>query len=217
MFITDGSARVKDIRFAKFVVFVNALVPLVMLGWDAYNGNMGANPLEFVTHTTGTLTLVFLLLSLAVTPLRKMLGLPWLVKFRRMLGLYGFFYGTLHLMTYFWFDKFFNLNAAAEDILKRPFIAVGMLGFFLMVPLALTSTNEMVKRLGGKRWNRLHRIAYFAAAAGVAHYWMLVKADTRQPLMFGLVLVVLLGYRLLNKFLPRLTERTPARAQAPPQ
>ena len=207
----------KDIRFAKFVVFINALVPLVMMGWDAWRGNMGANPLEFLTHTTGTLTLVFLLLSLAVTPLRKMLGLPWLVKFRRMLGLYGFFYGALHLTAYFWFDKFFNLSAAAEDILKRPFIAVGMLGFFLMAPLALTSTNKMVKRLGGKRWSRLHRVAYFAAAAGVVHYWMLVKADIRQPLIFGLVLAALLGYRLLNKFLPRLTERTPARAQAPPQ
>ena len=207
----------KDIRFARFVVFVNALVPLIMLGWDAYHHNLGANPLEFVTHTTGTLTLVFLLISLAVTPLRKILGLPWLIRFRRMLGLYAFFYGTLHLTAYVWFDKFFNASAVIDDTLKRPFIAVGMLGFFLMVPLALTSTNRMVKRLGGKRWRQLHRIVYLSAAAGVLHYWMLVKADTRLPVTFGVVLAILLLYRLINKHMPHLTERPPIRTEAPPQ
>ncbi len=201
----------EEIQFAKRLVFINALVPIVLLGWDAYHHRLGANPLEFVTHTTGTLTLVFLLLSLAVTPLRKMLGLPWLIKVRRMLGLYAFFYGFLHLITYFWFDKSFNLAEAGRDILKRPFIAIGMLGFFLMVPLAITSTNSMVKRLGGKRWRQLHKAVYFAAAAGVVHYWMLVKADTRLPVAFGVALAILLVYRILNKYLPKWTERKPAR------
>jgi sulfoxide reductase heme-binding subunit YedZ len=202
-----------DIRFIKLVIFINSLVPFVLLGWDASHHRLGANPLEFITRTTGTLTLVFLLISLAVTPLRKALGLPWMVKLRRMLGLYAFFYGFLHLTAYLWFDKFFNLQAAAQDILKRPFIAVGMLGFFIMVPLAITSTNKMIKRLGGKRWNRLHRAVYVAAAAGALHYWLLIKADTKIPLTFAAVLSLLLGYRLLNKFNPRLTERTPTRTK----
>ncbi|HSE98015.1 MAG TPA: ferric reductase-like transmembrane domain-containing protein, partial [Blastocatellia bacterium] len=124
-----------DIKFARLLVFINGLVPLALLAWDGLNRKLGANPLEFITHTTGTLTLVFLLLSLAVTPLRKCLGLPWMIKLRRMLGLYAFFYGFLHLTAYMWFDKFFNLQAVAEDTLKRPFIAVGMVSFFLMVPL----------------------------------------------------------------------------------
>jgi methionine sulfoxide reductase heme-binding subunit len=202
----------EETGFIKFVIFVNSSVPLALVGYDAYYHRLGANPLEFFTHTTGTLTLVFLLISLAVTPLRKLLGLPWMVKFRRMLGLFAFFYGTLHLLAYFWFDKSFNLSAAAADIFKRPFIAVGMLGFFLMVPLAITSTNTMVKRLGGKRWNRLHRLVYVAAVAGVFHYWLLVKIDTRIPLAFGAALAVLLLYRVANKYLPKWTERRPARA-----
>lgn len=207
----------KDIRFARFVVFVNALVPLILLGYDAYYHRLGANPLEFVTRTTGTLTLVFLILSLAVTPLRKALGLPWIIKFRRMLGLYAFFYGFLHLITYIWFDKFFDMGAVVADTLKRPFIAVGMFSFFLLVPLAITSTKAMVRRLGGKRWNQLHTLAYVAAIGGVVHYWMLVKADTRIPLTFGLALGVLLAYRLLNKVLPKYTQRKPARPAAAPE
>ena len=203
----------KEIKFAQLVVFINSLVPIVLLSWDAYHHRLGANPLEFVTHTTGTLTLVFLLISLAVTPLRKLLGLPWLIKLRRTVGLYAFFYGSLHLMAYVWFDKFFNLRAAADDILKRPFIAVGMLAFFLMIPLAVTSTNNMVKRLGGKRWSLLHKSVYVAAGCGVLHYWLLVKADTRQPLWFAAFLGVLLAYRLIVAYLPR-TARKP---QAPPQ
>ncbi|HVG21301.1 MAG TPA: protein-methionine-sulfoxide reductase heme-binding subunit MsrQ [Blastocatellia bacterium] len=203
----------KDTRFARFVIFVNSLVPLALLGWDAYHHRLGANPIEFATRTTGVLTLIFLLLSLAVTPLRKALGLPWLVKFRRMLGLYGFFYGCLHLLTYVWFDKFFGAGAIVEDVLKRPFITVGMASFMLLIPLAMTSTQKMVKRVGGKRWNRLHKAAYLSAIGGVVHYYMLVKADTREPLLFGLALALLLGYRVINKYLPHQTQRTPARAQ----
>jgi sulfoxide reductase heme-binding subunit YedZ len=204
----------KDIKFARFVIFVNSLVPLALLGWDAYHHHLGANPVEFATRTTGVLTLLFLLLSLAVTPLRKAAGLPWMIKFRRMLGLYGFFYGCLHLLTYVWFDKFFGVSAIVEDVLKRPFITVGMASFILLVPLAITSTQKMIKRVGGKRWNQLHRAAYVAAAGGVIHYYMLVKADTREPLMFAAALGLLLGYRVLNKYLPGWTQRTPARAQA---
>ena len=134
-----------------------------------------------------------------------------MVKFRRMTGLFAFFYGCLHLLTYVWFDKYFNFPAMVHDIGKRPFIMLGMLGFFLMVPLAITSTNNMVKRLGGSRWNLLHKLVYIAAASGVLHYYLLVKADVRKPLAFAAALAVFLLYRVLNKFLPRLTERRPAR------
>lgn len=211
----------KDTRFLRFVIFVNSLVPLALLANDAYYHRLGANPLEFATRTTGVLALLFLILSLAVTPLRKALGWPWMVKFRRMLGLFGFFYAGLHLLTYLWFDRYFAAKASGtgffssvfEDVGKRPFITVGMASFILLVPLAITSTQKMIKRLGGKRWNWLHRLAYLSAAGGVIHYYMLVKADTREPLLFGAALGVLLLYRLVNKFLPRYTERKPARVQ----
>ncbi len=202
-----------DANFIRLVVFINSLVPLALLGWDAARGRLGANPLEFAIRTTGVLALVFLLLSLAVTPLRKALGIAWMVKLRRMLGLYGFFYALLHLLTYMWFDKLFNFSAVIEDVWKRPFITVGMASFILLVPLAVTSTTGMIKRLGGKRWGRLHKATYVAAAGGVIHYYMLVKADTREPLLFALVLAILLGYRVANRFFPRWTQR-PARRQA---
>ncbi len=192
----------QDTRFAKVLIFINSLIPLMLLLWDTYRKQVGANPLEFVTRTTGMLTIVFLLLSLAVTPLRRITGANWLVKFRRMLGLYAFFYGFLHLMTYVAFDRFFKLKTIPGDVTQRPFIAVGMLTFFLMVPLAITSTNKMVKRLGGKRWSRLHKLAYVAGVGGVLHYWMLVKSDTRIPVTFGFVLLVLLGYRLVMNYVP---------------
>jgi methionine sulfoxide reductase heme-binding subunit len=193
----------KDTRFAKLVILVNGLVPLALLLWDVWRGRAGANPTEFITRTTGMLALVFLVISLAVTPVRKVTGVNWLVKFRRMLGLFAFVYGVLHLLTYVAFDRFFDLKSVPADILKRPFIAIGMTAFVLMVPLAITSTDEMVKRLGGKRWSTLHRTVYLAAVAGVLHYWMLVKADTRLPLTFAFVIAVLLGYRLLIRFAPR--------------
>jgi len=188
--------------FPKVVVFVNALIPLVLLLWDLYNKRVGPNPLEFATRTTGMLTLVFLSLTVAVTPLRKIFGINSLVKVRRMLGLFAFFYGALHLLTYVWFDRFFNLISVVQDVGKRPFILVGMTAFVLMVPLAITSTNKMVKRLGGKRWANLHRLVYLAAIAGVVHFWMLVKSDTRLPLTFGFILLFLLGYRLFAKYAP---------------
>lgn len=191
-----------DTRFPKLVVFVNALVPLVLLLSDLYHKRVGPNPLEFTTKTTGMLTLVFLCLTVAVTPLRKILGINSLVRVRRMLGLFAIFYGSLHLLTYVWFDRAFNFFSVGQDVARRPFILVGMTAFLLMVPLAITSTNKMLKRLGGKRWATLHRLVYLAGIAGVVHFWMLVKSDTRLPLTFAFILLFLLGYRLLVKYAP---------------
>jgi sulfoxide reductase heme-binding subunit YedZ len=188
--------------FPKLVVFINSLIPLTLLFWDLYRKRVGPNPLEFATRTTGTLTLVFLCLTLAVTPLRKIFGVNSLVKYRRMLGLFAFLYGSLHLLTYVWFDRQFKLLSTVEDMARRPFILAGMTAFLLMVPLAITSTNQMVKRLGGKRWARLHRLVYVAAIAGVVHFWMLVKSDTSLPLTFAFIVLFLLGYRLLVKYAP---------------
>lgn len=203
-----------DTRFARLLIFVNSAVPLALLLNDAYHHRLGANPTEFAIRTTGTLALLFLILSLAVTPLRKALGQPWMVKLRRMLGLFGFFYAALHLLTYTVLDRSASLKAVIEDVSKRPFITVGMASFLLLVPLAVTSTQRMIKRLGGKRWTRLHRLVYVAAAGGALHYYMLVKADTREPLLFAAALAVLLVYRVVNKYLPRYTERRPARPPA---
>ncbi|HKP36992.1 MAG TPA: protein-methionine-sulfoxide reductase heme-binding subunit MsrQ [Pyrinomonadaceae bacterium] len=190
----------KDTRFPKLLLLVNCLVPLALLLWDVWRNQVGANPLEFVTRTTGMLTLVFLMFTLAVSPLRRITGLNWLVRFRRMLGLVAFFYGFLHLMTYVAFDRFFRLTTIPGDILGRRFIAVGMAAFFLMLPLAITSTNKMIKRLGGKTWSRLHLAVYASAILGVAHYFMLVKSDLRRPLTFAFLLAVLLGFRLFAKY-----------------
>jgi sulfoxide reductase heme-binding subunit YedZ len=191
-----------DVRFAKQVIFVNALVPFILLLWDLYHKRAGPNPLEFATRTTGMLTLIFLSLTIAVTPLRKIFGINSLVKVRRMLGLFAFFYGSLHLLTYVWFDRLFNLYSVGQDVVRRPFILAGMTAFVLMVPLAITSTNKMVKRLGGKHWARLHRLVYLAGIAGVVHYWMLVKSDTRLPLTFAFILLFLLAYRLFARYAP---------------
>ena len=180
----------------------------MLLLWDVYRKRVGANPVEFMTRTTGMLTLIFLMITVALTPARKVTGARWLVKFRRMLGLYAFFYGSLHLLTYVWFDRFFSLRSITADVTQRPFIAIGMTGFFLMLPLAITSTNKMVKRLGGKRWAKLHRLVYLAAVAGVVHFWMLVKSDTRLPLTFAFILFLLLGYRILIRIDNRSSSRS---------
>lgn len=206
----------KDIKFYKLVLFVNALVPLALVGWDWRRGQLGANPLDFVTRTTGTLTLVFLVLTLAVTPLRKWTGANWLVRLRRMVGLYAFFYGALHLLCYVWFDKWFDAASIAEDVARRRFILVGVLAFTSMVPLAVTSTDKMIKRLGGKRWQKLHRLTYLAAAAGVLHYYLLVKSDVRKPLAFAALVALLLGYRLYVSYTKGATPLS-LKPQAPPR
>lgn len=190
-----------DVRFAKFVVLVNGAVPLGMLGWDAYRHQLGVNPVEKLQDTTGMLTLIFLMLTLAVTPVRKISGWNWLSNFRRMLGLYAFFYGCLHFLAYFWGDRELNIIGTITDVIHRPFIWLGMLALLAMAPLAATSTNAMIKRLGAARWKMLHRLVYVAGIAAVIHYWMRGKVVTAKPLIFSAVLAVLLGYRIISGYL----------------
>jgi sulfoxide reductase heme-binding subunit YedZ len=202
------------IRFLKVVVFLTCLVPLALLLWkffgpaptdmSTWGVGLGANPIERITHATGDWTLRFLLITLAITPLRKLLGVPALIKFRRMFGLFAFFYACLHFTTYIWLDKFFNLHEMLADIAKRKFITVGFAAFLLLIPLALTSTAGSIRRLGGKRWQALHRLIYVSAIAGVIHYLWLVKADTRKPLIYGAILAALLLYRVVGWILPPL-------------
>lgn len=179
----------------KPAIFLLCLIPLARLTAYGLAGNLGANPIEFITRSTGTWTLVFLLITLSVTPLRGLAGWHQLIEYRRMWGLFAFFYACLHFTTYIWLDQFFDLHAIYKDIYKRPFITVGFTTFLLLVPLAVTSTDKMVQRLGVKRWRRLHRLVYAAAVGGVVHYWWLVKKDITQPLMYGTVLILLLLYR----------------------
>jgi methionine sulfoxide reductase heme-binding subunit len=193
----------KFIRPLKVVVFLACLGPVFVLTWKGFHALLGANPIDVITRSTGTWTLTFLLITLGVTPVRRMTGLSWLVRFRRMLGLFAFFYGTLHLMTYVWLDKFFDVHEMLHDIAKRRFITAGMTAWALMLPLALTSTAGWIRRLGGKRWRILHRLIYLSAAAGVVHFIWLVKADLRRPLTYGAVLAALLAFRLIFWLLSR--------------
>jgi sulfoxide reductase heme-binding subunit YedZ len=200
----------KFVRALKAPVFLLCLGPASVLTWKGFHDGLGANPIDVITRTTGRWTLTFLLITLSVTPVRKLSGLAWLIRFRRMLGLFAFFYGSLHLMTYVWLDKFFDVHAMLHDIAKRRFITAGMTAWFLMLPLALTSTTGWIRRLGGKRWQKLHRLIYFSAAAGVVHFIWLVKADLRRPLTYGAVLALLLAYRLITWLVARLRTRRPA-------
>ncbi len=191
------------LRYFKPVIFLACLAPLANLAWRAFHAELGANPIEAITHSTGTCTLVFLLITLSVTPLRKLTRQYWLINLRRMFGLFAFFYGCLHLTTYVWLDKFFDVHEMLADIAKRRFITAGLAAFVLMIPLALTSTKGWIRRLGGKRWQALHRLIYLSAAAGVIHYIWLVKADLRSPLRYAFVLLVLLGYRIVASIAAR--------------
>jgi sulfoxide reductase heme-binding subunit YedZ len=194
--------KAADKRFYKLVISVNALIPLTLLGLDAWKGQLGANPIEYFLRATGVLTLLLLMITLAVTPLRKIFGWNGLIQYRRMLGLYAFLYASLHLVTYSIFDKSLDAPAIVGDVIQRPFIAVGMAAFIMLVPLAVTSTNGWVKRLGGRNWARLHRLSYLIAILGVVHFWMIVKSDIFYPLIFGIVLAILLGYRIVSKLRP---------------
>ena len=165
-------------------------MPVALLGWDAWDGQLGANPVNFAIRTTGILSLIFLVLSLAVTPASRITGYGWLGQFRRMLGLYAFFHAALHFLLFFGFDRAANVRDTASEIVKRPYLMVGVVGLIVMVPLAATSTNGMIKRLGPSRWKALHRLAYVAAAAGALHFYMLVKADTTRPIAFAAALGV---------------------------
>jgi sulfoxide reductase heme-binding subunit YedZ len=183
------------LRNPKFWIFGICLLPLIRLIVLGGSGGLGANPIEFVTHSTGTWTLVGLMLTLSVTPLRRLTGRTDLIRYRRMLGLFTFFYACLHFITYIWLDQFFDLAAIAKDIVKRPFITIGFAAFVLLIPLAATSTHAMMRRLG-RRWQQLHRLVYFVAMLGVIHYVWLVKKDLTQPLIYGAILALLLTMRL---------------------
>jgi methionine sulfoxide reductase heme-binding subunit len=191
----------------KAAVHLACLLPLAWLVYGAYYNDLGANPIEVITHSTGTWTLVFLLITLSVTPLRRLPRLYWLIRVRRMLGLYAFFYACLHFTTYIWLDREFIWPEIPPDIVKRPFITIGFLGFVLLIPLALTSTKAAVRLLTGRRWQLLHRLVYLSAVCGVIHYLWLVKADITQPAIYGVILALLLSYRLIAK----LSSRLPAR------
>jgi sulfoxide reductase heme-binding subunit YedZ len=188
---------------AKAALFIASLVPLTLLFQKGLADALGANPIEKITRTTGWWTLFFLAVTLAVTPARKLSGWPWLGRYRRMLGLFAFFYGLLHFLTYFVLDQFFDWMAIGKDILKRPYITVGFTAFVLLIPLAATSTDGMIRRLGGRRWRRLHKLVYVIAGAGVVHFVWLVKKDITEPLLFGLGIAALLGWRVVDALATR--------------
>ena len=195
-----------SVRRVKPWVFAACLIPLGMLVWRAFTGDLSANPIEFITHRTGDWTLRFLLIALAVTPARRLFGWSWAAGFRRMFGLFAFFYALLHFSTYLVLDFFFAFDLILDDIVERRYVTAGFAGFVLLVPLAVTSTNAMIRRLGGERWRRLHRLAYVAAVAGVVHYLWLVRIDIRPPLAYAAVLALLLGVRLWFRLRPRFAE-----------
>jgi methionine sulfoxide reductase heme-binding subunit len=184
------------LRLTKIAIFLASLIPLGRLVWKYFHDGLGANPIEFITHSTGDSTLIFILLTLSVTPARQITRQYWLIGVRRMVGLFAFFYGTLHFTIYIWLDQSFDVHGILKDIVKRPFITVGFAAFFLMIPLALTSTAWSIRRLGGKNWQRLHRLIYVTAILGVIHYLWLVKADRSKPLEYGALLGILLLYRV---------------------
>ena len=184
---------------SKIAVFLACLFPFGQLLYYGFTDDLTANPIEFITRFTGSWALILLLASLSVTPLRKLFGWNDLIKYRRMLGLFAFFYALLHFSTFIVLDHFFDFERIVKDIYKRPYVTAGFTGFVLMIPLAITSTAAMIRRLG-KRWQQLHRLVYVAAIAGVVHFYWLVKADIRRPVMYGSVLALLIGYRLLSKW-----------------
>jgi len=208
------------LRITKILIFLSALAPLGRLAWKAFHDRLGANPVEVITHSTGDWTLILILTTLSITPLRKLTKQYWLIGVRRMIGLFAFFYGCLHFTTYIWLDKSFDVHEMIKDIYKRPFITAGFTAFVLMIPLALTSTKGWIRRLG-KNWQRLHRLIYVTGIAAVIHYIWLVKADLRKPLQYAFVLGVLLLYRVVvwiaearRKITPAARSPRPAETEA---
>lgn len=203
-------------RASKVVVFALGLAPVLWLGWRAYNGRLTANPIEFITHYTGDWTLRLVIISLFITPLRKNLEIPGLIRYRRMIGLFAFFYATLHFLTYLVVDKFFDWNEILTDIGKRTYITVGFTAFVILTALAVTSTAGWIRRLGGRRWAQLHRLIYVAVTAGVVHYYWSVKSDVRDPIFYGILAALLLGYRFRAAVLQRRKRfATPALSKSP--
>ena len=201
----------RHIKWIKVPVFLLCLVPAMTLLdgflyaiWHVgYPRDLTANPLEFIRNSTGFWTLVFLCVTLSISPLRRLLQRNELIRFRRMMGLFAFFYGSLHFVTYIWFEQSFDLQGTIQDVYMRPFITMGFAAFVAMIPLALTSTSGMVRRLGGKRWQLLHRLVYISAIAGVIHYYWKVKSDTTIPVRFAVIVAVLLGYRVIAEVIKR--------------
>jgi sulfoxide reductase heme-binding subunit YedZ len=214
----------------KLLVFAAALVPFAHLLWRGFNGNLTADPLVEITNETGIWTLRFVVMTLAITPIRRIAGWHALIRYRRMLGLFAFFYGTLHFLIYLVADRFASLDfpdgfvawstavnlmaSIWEDVAKRPFITVGFIAFTSMIPLALTSTTAWIRRLGGRNWQRLHRLIYLTGIAGVTHYWWRVKADTLHPVTYAAIVTLLLGYRLALSFKRSRWQRQPVHARA---
>jgi sulfoxide reductase heme-binding subunit YedZ len=190
-------------KWTKPAVFLVCLIPFAELVWRIIKSDLGANPVEFLQHATGDWTLRFLVFTLCITPLRKLFKLPDLIRFRRMLGLFAFFYVSLHFLTYLGPDQSFDFAGMLKDVVKRPFITVGFAAFVLLIPLAITSTMGWIRRLGGKRWQMLHRSIYVAAVCGVIHYYWLVKSDVRKPLFYGALVGILLLWRLGDWFFKR--------------
>ena len=195
--------RQRNIIILKIITWLACFVPLadmLVRGWGSYRHtepDLGANPVEYITLSTGTATLVLLLCSLAVTPLRRLSNWAWLIRFRRLLGLFAFFYGTLHLIIYFALDREFDWSSTWADIMKRPFITMGMLSFILMVPLAITSTSWAIRKMGGSRWNALHKLVYVSGVAAIIHFWWKVKKDHTEPAFYGMILLVLFAARIV--------------------
>jgi methionine sulfoxide reductase heme-binding subunit len=220
--VRDFLRKILTSKWSKVVAFFVCLSPFVYLAWPLVAflawrvepTRFGANPVEYVQHFTGDWTLRLLLITLSITPLRKVLNLPDLIRFRRLLGLFAFFYVCLHFLTYIWPDQNFDLHGMWKDVAKRPFVTVGFLGFVLLIPLAITSTKGWIRRLGGKRWQNLHRLIYVSGLCGVLHYYWLVKSNHRMPLFYATILAVLLLYRLGTSLLkPHIAP--PAKAAAP--
>lgn len=209
-------------KWTKVAVFLLCLIPFGGLAWRGFHNGLGANPVEFIQLTTGRWTLRFLVFTLCITPFRKVLNLPDLIRLRRMLGLFAFSYLCIHFLTYLVLDQSLDMRAIAKDVAKRPFITVGFLGFLLLLPLAITSTAGWIRRLGGRRWQMLHRGIYLAAVCGVIHYYWKVKSDVRLPVFYGVLVVILLLWRLGDWFMRRRsragvnfsTQRTPANSSS---
>lgn len=192
----------KQLTAIKSALFIAALIPFARLVLFAFTDRLGANPIEFITRNTGDWTLYFLCMTLAVTPLRRLSNWNWLIRLRRMLGLFVFFYASLHFTTFLWFDHFFDVDEMIKDVVKRPFITVGFSAFLLLLPLAVTSTNSMVRRLGGRRWQWLHRAIYLIAPLGILHFWWMKagKHDFAQPILFGSIVALLLLARVYWRY-----------------
>jgi sulfoxide reductase heme-binding subunit YedZ len=202
-------------KWTKVVLFCVCLLPISLLVWRVLQNDLTANPSQFLEHRTGDWTLRFVMITLSITPLRKILRLAQLIRFRRMLGLFAFFYGCMHFTCWIWFDKFFNWPDMWADVHKRPYITIGFTGFVLMLPLAITSTAGWIRRLGGKRWQMLHRAIYITAIAGIIHYSWLVKSDVRKPVEYGVVVAILLAWRLGSWIVARRKRVAGATARRP--